>query len=125
MEFPKNTTDAATTPATTIFPFPALREGWTINDVEGANNYKHSGSHYWSGPEEIVRNNVDGNDSKIIMDRVIAFIKSSFAQDSGSCSGHCSGWMRVEFVTVLRAVHCQVFEQAFMEGSVTYLTDPV
>ena len=63
--------------------FPALREGWNINHVDGSiqsneTNYKHFGSYYWSGHEDRVNENVDGNDSQLIMDRVIKFIQNSF-----------------------------------------------
>ncbi len=37
----------------------------------------HFGTFYWTGPGQIETNNLDGDDSRIIMDRVIPFVESS------------------------------------------------
>ena len=39
------------------------------------------GTYYWSGPGQIVKNNLEGDDSRIIMDRVIDFVESAVDKD--------------------------------------------
>ena len=41
---------------------------------------EHFGTYYWTGPEKRVTENLKGDDSRIIMDRVIPFIEKSVAQ---------------------------------------------
>lgn len=41
----------------------------------------HFGTYYWTGPGAIETNNLDGDDSRIIMDRVIPFIDGAVAAD--------------------------------------------
>lgn len=40
----------------------------------------HFGTYYWTGAGQIVENNLDGDDSRVIMDRVIPFIDGAVAE---------------------------------------------
>lgn len=52
-----------------------LKVGWDyINDGE---EYKPYGTHYWNIEGEKVTNNLEGDDSRVIMDRVLPFIAKS------------------------------------------------
>jgi arylsulfatase A-like enzyme len=51
--------------------------GWNyINDLSKAVPY---GTHYWAGPGEMVEDNLEGDDSRVIMDRAIPFIEKAAA----------------------------------------------
>lgn len=39
------------------------------------------GTHYWTGEGQMVTDNLDGDDSRVIMDRVIPFMESSLAEN--------------------------------------------
>lgn len=57
----------------------SLRYGWkAIRDTAKAENY---GTWYWKGEEIRETENLDGDDSKIIMDRVLPFIEKSVANE--------------------------------------------
>ena len=47
-------------------------------DIEKAG--QHYGTHYWTGPETMETTNLEGDDSRVIMDRAIDFIETSAAQ---------------------------------------------
>ncbi len=53
----------------------SLRYGWKA--VQNKNSAKDYGTFYWKGVELAETENLDGDDSKIIMDRVIPFIENS------------------------------------------------
>lgn len=53
----------------------SLRYGWQA--VHNKTETKNYGTFYWKGRELAETENLDGNDSKIIMDRVIPFIENS------------------------------------------------
>jgi arylsulfatase A-like enzyme len=38
------------------------------------------GTHYWSGPDQVVTENLEGDDSRIIMDRALPFIRGAVMQ---------------------------------------------
>ncbi len=58
----------------------SLRYGWkAIQDKKEAKDY---GTFYWKGAELAETENLDGDDSKIIMDRVIPFIENSVENDN-------------------------------------------
>ncbi len=58
----------------------SLRYGWkAVQDKKEAKNY---GTFYWKGTELAETKNLDGDDSKIIMDRVIPFIENSVENDN-------------------------------------------
>jgi arylsulfatase A-like enzyme len=38
---------------------------------------QHYGTHYWIGPEIVVRENLEGDDSRVIMDRALSFIEGA------------------------------------------------
>jgi len=57
--------------------------GWSA--VEGKNDNRKIesyGTYYWKGREKMELENVDGDDSRIIMDRVIPFIRSSVSDNN-------------------------------------------
>ncbi len=35
------------------------------------------GTHYWTGPEQMVKDNLEGDDSRVIMDRVVPFLRQA------------------------------------------------
>ena len=41
---------------------------------------QHYGTHYWNGPEARENENLEGDDSRVIMDRAISFIETAAAQ---------------------------------------------
>ncbi len=53
----------------------SLRFGWKA--IQNKNTAKNYGTFYWKGTELAETENMDGDDSKIIMDRVIPFIENS------------------------------------------------
>ena len=58
----------------------SLRYGWkAVQNKKEAKNY---GTFYWKGTELAETENMDGDDSKIIMDRVIPFIENSVENDN-------------------------------------------
>jgi arylsulfatase A-like enzyme len=56
-------------------PGESRHYGWI--PVEDPAKTKHYGTHYWSGPEAAVNDNVEGDNSRIIMDRVVPFIETA------------------------------------------------
>ena len=58
----------------------SLRYGWAaIEGPEDKRAIRSYNTFYWKGPEEMELSNVDGDDSRIIMDRVIPFIRRAKA----------------------------------------------
>lgn len=56
----------------------SLRYGWkAVKDKENAKQY---GTHYWIGVEEAETENLEGDNSKVVMDRVIPFIEKSVSR---------------------------------------------
>ncbi|MCK4921348.1 MAG: sulfatase-like hydrolase/transferase [Bacteroidales bacterium] len=45
-------------------------------------NFKHYGTHYWDIDGNKVKKNLDGDDSRVIMDRVLPFIDDNVAQEN-------------------------------------------
>ena len=58
----------------------SLRYGWKA--VQEKSESMEYGTRYWKGAEIMESNNVEGDDSRIIMDRVIPFIESAVEQSS-------------------------------------------
>lgn len=58
----------------------SLRYGWAAveSDTQRIDNY---GTFYWTGPEKMELTNLDGDDSRVIMDRVLPFIDEAVAQE--------------------------------------------
>jgi len=57
----------------------ASKQGWSpIKDRESAEEY---GTHYWNEQAEIVRDNLEGDDSRVIMDRVVPFVEKAAEAD--------------------------------------------
>ncbi|MCG8586483.1 MAG: sulfatase-like hydrolase/transferase [Pirellulales bacterium] len=54
-------------------PGESRRYGWI--PVEDANESKHYGTHYWSGQDTTVTDNVEGANSRVIMDRAVPFVE--------------------------------------------------
>ena len=53
----------------------SLRYGWLpIGNPSGG---KHYGTRYWEGEEREVTDNLDGDDSRIVMDRALPFVKGA------------------------------------------------
>jgi arylsulfatase A-like enzyme len=58
----------------------SLRYGWrALEENEGRINY---GTNYWIAEETLVLDNVEGDDSKIIMDRVLPFVDEAVKNES-------------------------------------------
>lgn len=56
------------------------KKGWDyIKDPSKAEPY---GTHYWNEQGEIVRDNLEGDDSRVIMDRVIPFVENATKEGS-------------------------------------------
>ncbi|MDC0497353.1 sulfatase-like hydrolase/transferase [bacterium] len=54
-------------------------KGWDyIKDHATAEKY---GTHYWNEQGELVRDNLEGDDSRVIMDRVVPFVKEAAAKE--------------------------------------------
>jgi arylsulfatase A-like enzyme len=51
------------------------------NPVEKGAPHKDYNTHYWSGPDQMVTKNLEGDDSEIIMDRALLFIKNAVEQE--------------------------------------------
>ena len=51
------------------------RYGWV--PVADQSKAKHYGTHYWSGQDTWVTDNVEGDDSRVVMDRAVPFIKAA------------------------------------------------
>jgi arylsulfatase A-like enzyme len=51
--------------------------GWP--SIEAGQVYQHYGTYYWVGPETRARDNLDGDDSRVIMDRAVPFIEKAAA----------------------------------------------
>ncbi|MEP4077176.1 sulfatase [Haloferula sp.] len=57
----------------------ASKKGWDyIKDPDSAEPY---GTHYWNEQGEIVRDNLKGDDSRVIMDRVVPFVEKAAEKD--------------------------------------------
>lgn len=56
-------------------PGESRHYGWIPNDDPA--NTKHYGTHYWTGPDKSASENLQGDNSRIIMDRVVPFLESA------------------------------------------------
>ncbi|MEM9143672.1 MAG: sulfatase-like hydrolase/transferase [Bacteroidota bacterium] len=55
-----------------------LRFGWAaVEDRKAPKELMSYGSHYWYGREQLELNNLEGSDSRVIMDRVMPFVRST------------------------------------------------
>jgi arylsulfatase A-like enzyme len=52
----------------------------TCDPMKSPGSGKPYGTHYWSGPEQVVTDNLDGDDSRIIMDRAVPFIRKAVGE---------------------------------------------
>jgi arylsulfatase A-like enzyme len=50
------------------------------NSIEPSAPIKPYNTHYWTGPKQMARDNLSGDDSRIIIDRVIGFIEKTAAK---------------------------------------------
>ena len=50
------------------------------NETRGQTVDSFYGTRYWSGPEMVVTDNLDGDDSRVIMDRVIPFVEKAVTE---------------------------------------------
>lgn len=58
------------------------RRWWNpVKEGEPSQGYN---THYWTGPEQMATENLEGDDSKIIMDRALSFIKKSAKENKPS-----------------------------------------
>lgn len=51
--------------------------GWAA--IEDKSQAEHYGTHYWNGEESMVTENLEGDDSRVIMDRALPFIEKAAA----------------------------------------------
>ena len=56
---------------------PMITPGKEAGDIGDRIPGSHFGTYYWAGEGKIVQNNLEGDDSRIIMDRVIPFINKA------------------------------------------------
>lgn len=58
---------------------PVKRRGtyWNATELEGET--RAYGTHYWTGPEEMAKDNLKGDDSRVIVDRAVPFIEKAAA----------------------------------------------
>jgi arylsulfatase A-like enzyme/peroxiredoxin len=54
----------------------------TWDPMKSPNSDKPYGTYYWDGPEHRVTDNLEGDDSRIIMDRVVPFVQNAVADDT-------------------------------------------
>jgi len=52
----------------------------TYDPMKSPGSDKPYGTHYWSGPEQMVADNLEGDDSRIIMDRAVPFIRKAVGE---------------------------------------------
>jgi len=52
----------------------------TYDPMKRPGSDKPYGTHYWSGPEQMVTDNLEGDDSRIIMDRAVPFIRQAVGE---------------------------------------------
>lgn len=57
----------------------AGRKAWHY--LREAEQFVPYGTHYWTGPEQMVTSNLDGDDSRVIMDRAIPFVQNAARQN--------------------------------------------
>jgi arylsulfatase A-like enzyme len=81
--------------------------------VEG----QHFGTYYWTGPGQQVTENLQGDDSRVIMDRVIPFIEQSVAQDQAFLS---IIWFHAPHLPVLTGEKYKSFYTHLSEGEQHY-----
>lgn len=58
----------------------SLHYGWKA--IQDKNSAKKYGTHYWKGEELAETENMDGDNSKVVMDRVIPFIENSVSNEN-------------------------------------------
>jgi arylsulfatase A-like enzyme len=58
---------------------PANRKAWHC--LSKGEQFVPYGTHYWTGPGQMVTENLDGDDSRVIMDRAIPFIQKAARQN--------------------------------------------
>ncbi|MEQ9286422.1 MAG: sulfatase-like hydrolase/transferase [Cyclobacteriaceae bacterium] len=57
--------------------------GWAaVEDKDDPRKIESYGTYYWKGKEKMELENVDGDDSRVIMDRVIPFVRSSVSDNN-------------------------------------------
>lgn len=59
---------------------PSNGKGDYWNALRPGDAVKEYGTHYWLGPDRMAKENLEGDDSRIIMDRVIPFIQKAVEQ---------------------------------------------
>ena len=57
----------------------SIRYGWKANEKK--DSVKAYGTAYWTGGEQKVISNLDGDDSRVMMDRILPFIENSVRAD--------------------------------------------
>ncbi|MBK3519227.1 sulfatase family protein [Carboxylicivirga marina] len=62
----------------------ASRLGWDY--LKEGQAYKSYGTHYWDFDGNIVSNNLEGDDSRVIMDRVLPFIDKALEKEQPFCA---------------------------------------
>ena len=54
----------------------------TFDPMKHPQTGKPYGTHYWTGPEELVTEGLEGDDSRVIMDRALPFVRGCVAQQA-------------------------------------------
>jgi arylsulfatase A-like enzyme len=61
---------------------PTVTPDESAGDIGSRTPGEHFGTYYWTGEDRKATDNLDGDDSRVIMDRVIPFIKEAAEQDT-------------------------------------------
>ena len=97
---------------------PMITPSQNAEDVKASlKEGQHFGTYYWTGPGQQVTKNLRGDDSRIIMDRVIPFIEESVAQDQPFLS---IVWFHTPHLPVLAGENYKYPYAQFSEGQQHY-----
>ncbi len=102
------------------------RYGWAkINNEEDAEPF---GAYYWNGKEAFVEENIQGDDSKLIMDRAIDFMQKSNTTDDPF---FCVIWLHTPHLPVVASKKYRDlyknrdFKEQLYYGSITAMDDQI
>jgi arylsulfatase A-like enzyme len=103
-----------------------LRFGWkALKDTDSTRAY---GTAYWVGEDQMVTSNLQGNDSRIIMDRVVPFIENALEHQKPFFS---TIWFHAPHLPVVSdSLHCSYygdldFDKQIYYGTITALDEQI
>ncbi|WP_215225637.1 sulfatase family protein [Echinicola shivajiensis] len=104
----------------------SLRYGWKA--IEEGRSSKAYGTFYWVGEEEMANDNLEGDDARVIMDRVLPFIDQSLEKDTPFFT---SIWFHTPHLPVVsdiqhRELYANLsFEEQLYYGTITALDEQI